>query len=543
MRFIVLFIVLLVFWFAACDNTGPSYPNFPITSIEFTGDSTGLDQQSRGAGSVPYCEFTIEWDAPLLDTRFEYKVYRSQEPGIESNPESAEELTLLQSTSWVDSEELEWNTGYYYAVKAVPSQGGDRWSNEILVQTPTSPFPTPGELSYEKFLFKICFLSWEACSDSGFQSACLLRSLHEDIEHSYYPRDTLLITTDHSAGQFTDSTIVGRDPRYYVLAVSAGEDIVSYSNEVCFSPGVGIPWFLDKNFEIGNANLFAFNNFGLISKDSRTVYFHYVDDYTAIDVVNGIVTSSGSSCGHHYFDRILGLAERPDGTILVTYRDDDQSYHMCSLSKDLSSVLQTIDFNRAVSSLLETPAGILCTSENKLLVLDPVSFEIVDSLLPPFIAAVSFDNLNRSFLMTSSSVKALRSSDLENMGYINGSFTNIQAGLDGNLYCFSEAGVEWYDAGDLSLQGNYSFPTNTFGATVLPGKEYLVYVYHRPGTGGDYFLDIHDMRNGEILGTVEDVPNLWDTGVFLFPSWDGDFLWGFLGGNALSLINCFCVTL
>ena len=543
MRFIVFFIVLFAFWFAACDSTGPSAPDFLITSIEFTGDSTGLDPQLRGAGSVPYCEFTIAWDAPLPDTRFEYKVYRSLEPGIESNPESAEELTVLLNRSWVDSEELEWDTGFYYAVSADPAQGGEKWSSEVLVQTPTSPFPTPGELSYEKFLFNICSLSWEACSDSGFQSAYLLRSWQEDIEHSNYPRDTLLITTDHNAGQFTDSTIAGRDPKYYVLAVSAGEDIVSYSNEICFTPGADMPWFLDRDFEIGSANLLDYSNFGLISKDSRTVYYHYCDDYSGSHIVEGINTSSGGRFGFINFYQIFCLAERPDGSILVTYKDNDQSYHMCNLPKDLSSVLQTVDFNRTVSSVLETPAGILCTSENQALVLDPASFEIVDSIPHPFISAVSFDNLNRSFLMTSSGVKALRSSNLDYLGSIDGSYINIQAGLNGKLYCFSEAEVEWYDAGDLSFQGNYGFPTNTLGAAVLPGRESLIYIYHWTGIGGDYLLDIHYMRNGEIMGTVEDIPELIDWGVFLFPSWDGDFLWGFLGGNACSSIDCFSVTL
>jgi len=177
-------------------------------------------------------------------------------------------------------------------------------------------------------------------------------------------------------------------------------------------------------------------------------------------------------------------------------------------------------------------------------VLDPISFEIVDSLLlGPFVSAVSFDYLNRSFLMTRSSVKALRSSDLENMGYIIGSFTNIQAGLDGNLYCFTEAGVEWYDAEDLSLQGNFAFPVNTLGAAVLPGKEYLVYIYQWTGSGINHLLDIHDMRTGEILGTVEDVPDSMDWGVFLFPSKRGDFLWGFLGGNGVSSIDCFSIIL
>jgi hypothetical protein len=543
MRIPALFIILSVLCFAACYNAGPSSPDFFITSIEFTGDSTGLDSLSRGAASVPYCAFTIEWNAPLPDTRFEYRVYRSLEPGIENNPESAEELAVLLSTLWVDSDELEWNTDYYYVVKAIPSRGGDKWSDEVVVQTPASPFPVPGELSYQKFLFKNCLLSWEACSDSTFQSACLLRSWQEDIEHSNYPRDTLLITTDHSAGQFSDSTITDRFPRYYVLAVSAGEDIVSYSNEVCFTPGADIPWFLDRNFGICEANVIDYTDFGLVSRDSRRVYFHYWNDYYNSGTVRGIDAVSGNYFGSMNYHRIFCLAERPDGSVLVTYMNSDQSYHMCNISEDISCVLQTADFDRALSCVFETPAGILCSSENKALVLDPSSFEIIDSIPYAFTSAVSFDNLNRSFVLTGSGVKALTSSSLEYLGTINGSYTNIQAGLDGNLYCFSEAGVEWYDAEDLSFQGNYAFPANTRGAAVLPGREYLVYLYHRTDVAEDYSLDIYDMQNGEFMGTVGGVPSLIGWGVFLYPSRDGDFLWGFLSGNACSTIDCFSVTL
>ncbi len=244
------------------------------------------------------------------------------------------------NTSWVDSEELDWNTEYYYAVKAIPSLGGDKWSNEVLAQTPVSPFPTPGGLLYERILFRICSLSWEAFPDSGYQSAYLLRSWHEDIEHSNYPRDTLMVITDYGSGQYSDSSITDRNSRYYVLATSAGEDLISYSNEICFTIGADIPWIVDENFEIGNAGIY--NTFGLVSKDSHTVYYHYGEDFSGDHVVEGIDTDSGNRFGFITFDWVFCLAERPDGSILVTYRDSDQSYHMCNLSKNISSLYRQL---------------------------------------------------------------------------------------------------------------------------------------------------------------------------------------------------------
>ncbi len=119
---------------------------------------------------------------------------------------------------------------------------------------------------------------------------------------------------------------------------------------------------------------------------------------------------------------------------------------------------------------------------------------------------------------------------------------DIQAGLNGNLYCFSEAGVEWYDAVDLSLQGSYVFPSNTLGAVVLPGNENIVYVYRMSDLRYEYTLEIHDMSSEEVIGTVQDLPVLDEENVFLFPSWNGNFLWCFQW-DGLSSVDYFNVTL
>ena len=543
MRLIYLFIAICGLLLTACDNTGPSSPDFLITSVEFTGDSTGNEPLLRGAQTVPYCEFTIEWDAPAPDARFEFQVYRSQNSDIESNPESAEVLATLLDRQWIDSEELEWESEYYYAVRATPTaQGSEKWSNEVHVLTPVSPFPTPGELSYEKHLFYTCSLSWEACQDSRFQSAYLLRSLRADIEHTAYPRDTLLIITEDGPGQFTDSTITDRDSRYYVLEVRVGDEIVAYSNEVCFTPGADFPWIIGDCFDMGGS-LFDVKPFGFMSQDSRSVYCHFFTPNKGDEVVLGINTKNSRVFGFIYYPTVYDLAERPDGSILMTYRDDDDNFHMSSLSPDLDTVLQTADFNRRVGSVTEIPLGILCSTVNKVLLLDPISFEVVDSTLNPFISAVSFDELNRSFLMNNTSVKVIRNTDLGYLGRIEGSYQSIQAGLDGNLYCFSETGAEWYCAENLTLEGSFDFPSNTLVAAVLPGREYLIYVVHRADTREENMLDIYDTRNGEHIGSIGGVPDSSDWASFLLPSWNGDFLWGFLDDFGSEQIQCFNITL
>ena len=544
MRLIIPFLLLFVFLFLSCDNAAPSSPDFLITSIEFTGDSTGNELEGRGSLSVPYCEFTIEWDAPSSDSRYDYTVFRSIEPDIQNNLENAEELTTLLNTSWVDSEELDWNAGYYYAVKAIPSLSGDIWSNEVFIQTPVSPFSTPGELSFERIHFRTCSLSWEACTGSGFQSAILMRSDHEDIEHclSWRDMDTLLVTSNSAPGVLVDSSITGRDQFYYVLEVSAGEDILSYSNEVCFTPGADFPWVVDKSFHLGGALIDSNELIGLVSRDSARLYLQYGADYSGKDVLWCINASNGSSLGSTTFESIFGFTERADASILVTYKDGSDNYYMSNFSENFSSVLQTVNFNRAVSSVLETPAGILCTSANKSLLLDPVSFEILDSIPGTFTYGVSFDNLNRSFLMRPGGVKALRSSDLEYLGVIYGDFLNIQAGLDGNLYCFSETGVELYDAIDLSLQDNFTYPSNTLGAVVLPGNENIIYVYRRNDLRSSYTLEIYNMSSYEMIGTVQNLSFIGAENVFLFPSMNGEFLWYFLW-DGLSSVDYFNVTL
>ncbi len=55
MRYNTIFIAICALCLVACNNTGPSSPDFLITSIEFTGDSTGLESKVKGTLSVPFC--------------------------------------------------------------------------------------------------------------------------------------------------------------------------------------------------------------------------------------------------------------------------------------------------------------------------------------------------------------------------------------------------------------------------------------------------------------------------------------------------------
>ena len=130
------------------DSTGPSGPDItPSTlSVEFTGDSSkvGVDDtpgtSSHTALSITAsgenetdskgsCEVTASWTI-CDEAAFNSIIYRSESPGISSDPSSA---TILRVISDVTPDFT-----YYYALMTKNNKDLFGWSNEITVYVDSS---------------------------------------------------------------------------------------------------------------------------------------------------------------------------------------------------------------------------------------------------------------------------------------------------------------------------------------------------------------------------------------------------------------------
>ncbi len=506
------FPVCILFAVVLSCSTDPSDPDFLITSVEFTGDSTA-------AGAEPYLEFTLQWEAPSPETRFQYTVYRSDSPGIQDDPSEASELVTLQGRTWADSDSLEWGSVFYYAIMAESSSGSSRWSNEVSAVTPVSPFPAPVQLSFERQLFFLCDLEWSQYEGGeDFRWYVLYRSNHPGIaQNPSYQNDTAFVTDDMGMVSFRDSLVLSK---HYALAVVDSSGLRSFSNEVCFEPGADFPWRFYYNFDFG-CHPFSNNDFAFISGWGERMYLLYSCDYSGDNYLQCRSTYSGSYVDGIARDDIYSAAERPDGTILVCFGEDGRQMSQLSVfTGDLASELHTVPLDRMVTLMIETDAGVLCSSGGKALVLDPFSLQTVDSIPYSFTSAVLEEELDRVFLCRNSYVVSLRSSDLAHMGNIMGNAQHLVYS-HGVLYCIGETEIRGYDPISLTLQSSCQLPENTLCSTVHSSGEYLVVYVFRDDPCR---VEVFDYATGEFLGLISDMPSISEEHCFLSAP-QGDFLW------------------
>jgi hypothetical protein len=130
-RYLVLLALSLGLLTFACgdDEGGPSGPgDDPAASVLAA-------QASASENSI-----ALSWSA-CADSDFEeYRLYRSENPGIESDPGSATLVDVFVSssdTTFVDTG-LEWSETYYYALRTLDTEGLEAWSNEDYATTPDS---------------------------------------------------------------------------------------------------------------------------------------------------------------------------------------------------------------------------------------------------------------------------------------------------------------------------------------------------------------------------------------------------------------------
>jgi hypothetical protein len=200
----VLATALLILSVAGCGDSPAdpesSTPDFHIAYVQFTGDSTGAGNPARAVPSrieiddpegTPFCQITVGWFTPEVDSILAYVLFRSLEPGVQESGQA----TIIATTSDTlvnDSYQLDWGTSYYYAVRALDQDSTELWSDEASILTPNSQIPTPSVLSAIDLPMGQCILHWTICPDDDFSSYILLR----DTGSSMLSPDTLGVFTD-----------------------------------------------------------------------------------------------------------------------------------------------------------------------------------------------------------------------------------------------------------------------------------------------------------------------------------------------------------
>jgi len=522
-----LFLIVL----SGCDSTGPSAFAFEIVSVVFTGDSTGVSRKSEtvspvtgsNGNSLPYLEMTLVWEKPVEDRRQTFTIFRSTEPLIQSDPSEAEELQVQLDTVFADSIGLEWSSDYYYAVRAVDEWENSRWSNEVHVETPVSPFPEPRRLSYEKHHFMICSLGWNKCSDESFDFYVLLSSPGPDIEHVLYNNDTLLVTTDANTISYIDSLPENGNGRFYALVTVDKHGLASYSNEIEVHPGSGIPWRVNQTFESGH----DFYHEGIVSNDGAVMYLLLDMISKSSTMLMALRTQSGNCFGYRDFINIFAVAERSSGTIIASHGVYG-NYSLSEYTRDLSSLVKTRHFDRRIIAMVEVPGASEILASNSYLtsVLDPDTFEPVDSLPYTFQdVAISTDG-SRIFLCGSQLV-CVRSSDLEYLGKIESSFNSVDYGSDGYLHCTTNNSVVRYDPYSLSQVDEFVYPFPVSSSILLAPEYRMIYLTHETEEN-ENVIDVYDTSTGNWMGRVfynEEFES--EEYQFFLSSPAGEFLWFF----------------
>jgi len=166
-----------------------------------------------------------------------YVIYRSDTPGIASNPGDADTSIVFSSvsnTSWNDMDISEGNT-YYYALKTVNTDDLASWSNEDSIVVPAAAPPTPSLLAAAYTgdgLVAQITLEWTECPDSDFYLCKLYRSENPDIESDPLLADLILSTGVSTDTTYEDNDIIGQTSYYYAVETVDESQLSSWSNEV-----------------------------------------------------------------------------------------------------------------------------------------------------------------------------------------------------------------------------------------------------------------------------------------------------------------------
>lgn len=508
---ITLFLVV-----AVCCITAPSDGDFLITGYEFTGDSTGTSARRGMVSRGPYCMFTLVWQ--MLDSAkgYEYTLFRSTAPSIQSDPSGARELCTTEDVTWADSEELLWGTRYYYAVMARPSFGDTRWSNEVTVETPGSPFPRPCSLSFVRSGFTDCSLNWTQAEDD-FRTYTIVRSSFPGVDQHLWLADTLFVTTLIDSLCFTDQSASAEGTSYYALAVSDTAGLSSFSNEVAFVPGGDIPWRITEERTVYGIEENYYSITGNGEGITASLSFSSYSQARILSTVDGFPLFTVSIHANSLF-------ELSDGTMALSYVSS-MGNRFAIFKGDLSAEMNSRSFP-PVHSVAGTEAGLLLGCSSVSAIVNMETLETIKDFDFGFDRFAESPDGTSLYLLNSSGVLVLNILTATVTGAIPGNYSDVRVGADGMIRCVNSQRVDAYDPFSLTMTSQFVFPQPAAQpeVTLLPPQFIIAYVPVLDD--GVIVFRLWDTVSGESPGRV--VPQHGDyidvRDIVVSP--DGDFLWG-----------------
>ncbi len=234
------------------DSTGPSGPDVTSStlSLEFTGDSSKAGENSATGisshtalsiaasredetDSKGVCEVTASWTICGEAAFKSYVLYRSESPGISSDPSSATVLRVISDVNeseYVDSD-VEWTTQYYYALQTTDTNDNGVWSNEDSIST-SGEAPTASVLSADSVVSSFVDLYWSSCPDDDFDSYRLYRSQTPNIQSDTSYAERICTVSQAWDTTYTDDDVTPDFTYYYALMTTNNKDLSSWSNEI-----------------------------------------------------------------------------------------------------------------------------------------------------------------------------------------------------------------------------------------------------------------------------------------------------------------------
>ena len=532
--------LIMAVWLCGCNTTGPQPVSFEITSLVFSGDSIGEDLLSQVSfplegrpkdGSRPFCEFTLEWNAPSSTLEHEYTVYRSLSPGISAHPENAVELGSTGSQMiWVDSKDLEWGAVYYYAVRASTIERDHLWSTEAHVEGPESPYPPGAELSVSEFGLGYCRLEWTPAEHDGFQSYILVRSFSPDLEQNLpYNNDTVFVSREMGLTSYSDSSSAFQ-PRYYAVVTEYSGRPDPYSNEVEFTSNPGIPWRVSASLNIG----YVFDHqIAFLSRDDSYLLVIADEHYSGFPPwdFQGIQkrsTSSGS-LNSSWGCNCLCACELQTGEIALCRVTGGGQYVGLSILSDQLQHLRSMELVLEALCMVDTPEGLLVSTEDCTLIIDPLQLEITGTLEDLSFTAEALSP-DRNHLCVSDGVSDITVLDTRTFTVI-GSLPRADAfcfDSAGNIHCTDGELSCTYDGSTLEIMDSFVFPQTVpelQGLSYLqPSARYLYGWCLDPGSGITVY--VLDTQEKELTGHFDASTGVLYGPELLLSASDGSFLWG-----------------
>ena len=326
------------------DSTGPSGADItPSTlSVEFTGDSskvgdddtpvtsshTALSITASGENdtdSKGSCEVTASWTICGEAAFNSYILYRSESPGISSDPSSATILRVISDVNeseYVDSDAA-WTTQYYYALQTTDANDNGVWSNEDSISTPGTA-QTASILSADSVVSDFVDLYWSQCPDDDFDSYRLYRSQTPNIQNDTSYAERICTVSEAWDTTFTDDNVTPDFTYYYALMTTNNKYLFSWSNEITVyidSTGGTLPNVAGLQIDQASIGRDVVLTWDAVSDvDGYYVYFRETpdDDWTQVgDVMETAFTHTAVSSGYYAVKAYKGTSTSADYSNVV----------------------------------------------------------------------------------------------------------------------------------------------------------------------------------------------------------------------------------